>query len=204
MSNVIPTAALWRQLRERTAAATAGGERARLQLSMNHVVGVSLNVAIVGSCTPTRQCRESCYALRGMIAWTNAVRVQARNLLRLQQLEHASIDVVRDEAAWVAGEVRRRGFDVLRVNGSGDLVPGTVRLVNELSRRHRWLQLWIATRKPALAARIVRRQNVAVMLSADRTTPRDTRAAYPRRAASATGVRRRSRARSRWRIRVHR
>lgn len=166
---LISTARLWQRQR-RPAPRAGSAPPPTLRLSENHVVGLSLNVALVGSCRPTKLCREKCYALRGLVAFQASRDLQAENLARLEYLEAAPLSEVRAEADGIAAQVRSAGQDVLRINGTGDLVPGTVRLLNVLSRRHPWLRLWVATRKLALARQIILRQNVHVMLSADRTT----------------------------------
>lgn len=171
---LIPAAALWRRLYRDTkrAAQQIPAVPPRLRLSENAVVGVSLNVPMVGNCQgKTAICARTCYAGKGTLAFTGAISVQVANQRRLDHLATAPIQELRVEADLLAHGVQAQGLDVLRINGSGDLSPGSVRLINVLSRRHPELRLWIASRRTDLARKIHLRPNVYLMLSADQSTP---------------------------------
>ena len=141
-----------------------------LQVSRNAKTGVSLNVLMHGSCRPTRHCYQTCYGLLGPISMANALHVYGANLARLNALADASSAEITREADRLADACRAAGQDFLRVHGVGDLVAGTIRLINRLSRRHPGLRLWVSTRKADLARQIVCRPNVHLMLSTDCST----------------------------------
>lgn len=141
-----------------------------LQLSGNSKTGISLNVAMAGSCRPTAACKEYCYGLTGPIFWQKSVELQARNLHRLRYLESAPQAELDAEADKIAKTCKNKGYTYLRVNGVGDLVPGSVRLLNTLGKRHPSLALWVATRKPELALQLDPLPNINIMYGVDSTT----------------------------------
>jgi len=84
-------------------------------------------------------------------------------------------------AARLAHEFRRqtrrwkktRGvrLDFLRINGTGDLLPALVSVLNIFAAANPSVKLWIVTRQFDLAARINPLPNVFVQLSLDASTP---------------------------------
>jgi hypothetical protein len=77
---------------------------------------------------------------------------------------------IEAEADKIAKTCKKKGYKYLRVNGVGDLVPGSVRLLNILGSRHPALALWVATRKPELALQLDNLPNINVMYGVDATT----------------------------------
>lgn len=150
----------------------------RLFISDNEKTGCSLNVAMVGSCRPTSACYEDCYGLGGPVAFPYAVRRYGENLRRLAYLATAPQEEVDAEADCVAGFVAYHRQDFLRINGVGDLVSGTVRLVHALATRHPELQLWVSSRKPEMIAALPGRPNVHIMMSVDETTAKQDVGAF--------------------------
>lgn len=144
-------------------------------LSCNAKTSVSLDFPIGHTCDPTALCARVCYAAdpRAAATWRKSLRKRLRNL-RYFQLEDPY------EAAWRLGRefsrARRRWrpraeLDYLRVNGSGDLFPEIVPVLNFFASYYAGVKLWIVTRRPKLAARIEPRPNVYLQLSLDASTP---------------------------------
>lgn len=147
-----------------------------LHLTENSKTGISVDFAIHLTCSPTQVCMgvgdrsAPCYALRGFMAFPNAVRHHARNQRLMEYLQAATPqEVLRvADTLWSA---LPRGTDWIRWNGAGDLSPGAVRLINAFSARRGDVTLWITTRKPLLAAEIKDRKSISLLLSLDRSTP---------------------------------
>lgn len=137
------------------------------RVSDNSKTGVSLNFAIVGSCTPTRACAEYCYALVGRTMMDRSLRVQHQNLVLANRLETASQEEVDFAADCLYTDVVRSGYDFIRWNGTGDLVPGAVRVLNAFTRRHPKITHWVITRKAPMVRLIEDRPSVFVMVSLD-------------------------------------
>jgi hypothetical protein len=146
-------------------------------LSANAKTSVSLDLPIGHTCDPTPTCAQVCYAAgpRAAATWRKSLRKRLRNL-RYFQLEEPQA------AAWKLGRefqrVRRRWeprarLDYLRVNGSGDLFPELVPVLNFFASYYAGVRLWIVTRRPELAAQIAPRPNVFLQLSLDASTPSD-------------------------------
>jgi len=147
-----------------------GSVRGRLFVSHNEKTGLSVNVGMVGSCRPTRECSRYCYGLWGPASFPLAVRRYAENLNCFALLARAPIAELEFEADVLAARTVFLGQDFIRWNGVGDLVPGAVRLISVFASRHPGIQVWVSTRKPELAARIEQHESVHLMLSSDRST----------------------------------
>lgn len=186
LMNLIPlttTKTRWRRLIEATPAPL---DDEHLYLSSNGKTGLSLNVSIAKTCRPTKACRTYCYGLEGRITMPAALARQADNAAVFDRLVDASEEEVEAEARLLAEEVLcHQNF--LRVFGVGDLQPGSVRFIAALARVAPTLSLWVSTRRPDLAAKLLLdlstgkeqvihkdvyevNRNVHVMLSLDATT----------------------------------
>lgn len=147
-----------------------------LHITENSKTGASVDFAIHRTCAPTRVCRgegddsASCYALRGFLAYPNAVALQAKNQLLVESLETAPPAEVRRVADALWGALPR-GRSWLRWNGAGDLTPGACRVINSLTRRRPELTLWVISRKPKMVLMLKDRKNLRVLLSLDHSTP---------------------------------
>ena len=140
-----------------------------VQVSTNSKTEASINLAIVGSCMPTKLCEQYCYGSRGPIAFKNSLLVQARNLARFNYLETASNTEVENEARNIMKQVGSASW--FRWNGVGDLVPGSVRVINAIARLYPKVTQWVVTRKPVMARLLSDSTAIAVLFSWDSTTP---------------------------------
>lgn len=141
-----------------------------LYLSRNTKTDLSINVPIALTCNPTKACAAYCYGLSGPIAFPLAVARQVQNYLVFDRLATAPVMEVNHEADRIGMLAEYFDADFIRMFGVGDFQPGSVRFVNALARRHPTLHVWVSTRKPGMARQLVRRSNLHIMLSADRTT----------------------------------
>lgn len=152
-------------------------------LSSNAKTSLSLDFPIGHTCSPTSLCARVCYASRpGTPArWDKSVRMRLRTLRYFQlatpreaadRLWH-EFDRQRRHKVW-----RDRGtrLDFLRVNGTGDLTPEVVRVLNLFAEEHPEITLWVVSRKPTVAAGLVPRANLFLQLSTDATTTPAARA----------------------------
>ena len=144
-----------------------------LFLSKNDKTGLSINASIAESCRPTPDCAIYCYGLVGRIAMPSALRRQAENSA-LFSIDDGQWGQLADEAMDITHVVARQQ-DFLRMFGVGDLQPGSVYFINQLSAYARAIkpkfQIWVSTRKFDMAAQLVDDPNLHVMLSFDRSTP---------------------------------
>jgi hypothetical protein len=144
-------------------------------LSANAKTSVSLDFPIGATCDPTPLCARYCYGSSPHAAttWRKSLRKRLRNL-RYFTLE--SPDAAAARLAHEFERARRRWaprarLDYLRVNGTGDLFPAIVPVLNIFAERNPGVRLWIVTRRFDLAAGIAALPNVYLQLSLDATTP---------------------------------
>ena len=168
----VATAKKWRRLRVLTDDSTGvARQREHVYISRNSKTGASVNLPPATTCTNiSPECARYCYSLVGPISMKSSVRTHVENELLLRALEALPQAAVDSEADYVAAELKERGLNFLRINGVGELVPGTVRLITALAKRHPWLSLWVATRKPELAAQLPTTNNCHIMFGVDRST----------------------------------
>ena len=129
--------------------------------STNKVTGHSLNFPIIGTCSPTKVCAETCYFAKGPSTWTASLKKQHR-LLNAMNADPVALG--RQIAAW-AGRLR---LTFVRWNGGGDLVERTPECIDVVATAIPDIPQWIVTRKPEIAALIVPRPNVFVHFSVDK------------------------------------
>jgi len=142
-----------------------------VRVSNNSKTGVSVNVPLSTCSSKTSACSKYCYALRGPISFTNSVSVEVNNQAVFDSLKTASQQKVDYEASLIAGQVQLRGHPFLRWNGSGELTPGAVRVLEAFSRLFPTIPVWVSTRSMALARSLPpKRQSLHIMLSTDSTT----------------------------------
>lgn len=131
--------------------------------STNKVTGYSLNFPIIGTCTPTIVCSDTCYFAKGPATWTASLAKQHRLLNSLrsdpQQL-----------AGQVAGWATRLRLTFIRWCGGGDLVEETPACIDAVACLLPYVPQWVVTRKPEIAATVVPRVNVYVHFSTDRSS----------------------------------
>lgn len=176
MQTIVPVDSLYRKLvaRTREVAATRAPV-AMLYVSTNEKTGASINVAIAGSCRPTTGdggCSSYCYGCTGRISLPNSIGRQVDNLRVLQGLGDAPQATVDAVATQLAADIERvtKGQGWFRWHGVGDLLPGTVRVIEALARLRPTLVQWVVTRKPELAALLPDVPCVRILASTDDAT----------------------------------
>jgi hypothetical protein len=128
--------------------------------STNKVTGHSLNVPIIGTCSPTALCGDTCYFARGPATWSASLEKQHRLLNSIVADPLGTADLI---ASWA---VRLR-LTFIRWNGGGDLVEETLACIDRVALNIKRVPQWVVSRKPGLAARITPRSNVYVHFSVD-------------------------------------
>lgn len=131
--------------------------------STNKVTGWSLNWPIIGTCTPSPVCAETCYFSKGPSTWSASLQKQHRLLNSLRR-DPAALGA--SVAAWA---VRLR-MTFVRWCGGGDLVEETPACIDAVATALPALPQWIVTRKPEIAATITPRPNVYVHFSTDHSS----------------------------------
>ena len=131
--------------------------------STNKVTGHSLNFPIIGTCTPSRVCADTCYFARGPSTWSASLAKQHRLLNSLRADP-------RHLASRVAVWTRRLRLTFVRWCGGGDLVAETPTCIDGVATTLPSVPQWVVTRKPEVAATIKPRDNVFVHLSVDRSS----------------------------------
>lgn len=131
--------------------------------STNRVTGHSLNVPIVGTCTPSTVCSETCYFAKGPATWPDSLAKQYRLLNSMRHHPLCLADVI---AKWA----RKLRLTFIRWNGGGDLVEESIACIDSVALQLPDVPQWIVSRKPGLASRVVPRPNVFVHFSVDRSS----------------------------------
>jgi hypothetical protein len=128
---------------------------------MTRIYGTDFDIPSVGgSCRPTEWCMWSCYAKAGRISVSAPQRRLLANHLHMMWLAKASQEHVNKSVdavykmlkkAWVPARARAKvGRMNMRMFGSGDLTPGSVRWINTMAQRHPDLLIWGMTRRADL------------------------------------------------------
>jgi hypothetical protein len=131
--------------------------------STNKVTRYSLNFPIIGTCTPTVVCSETCYFARGPATWPASLSRQHR---LLNSLRTDPQRLARQIAGWA---VRLR-LTFIRWCGGGDLVEETPVCIDAVACLLPDVPQWVVTRKPDIAASVVPRDNVYLHFSTDRSS----------------------------------
>jgi hypothetical protein len=132
-------------------------------LSYNKVTGHSVNFPISETCRPTAVCMKHCYFAKGPNSWPESLCHQ------YQVYAAAKADPV-GFAERVAWECDQAQVSFLRWNGGGDLFAESVAAIDQLAILRPNLPIWVVTRIPDLAAKIVERPNVFIHFSLDRSS----------------------------------
>jgi hypothetical protein len=149
------------ELRGSRAAELLGGTRT--VLSFNKVTGHSVNFPISETCRPTAVCLKYCYFAKGPNSWPDALSHQ------YQVYAAAKADPL-GFAERVAWECDQAQVSFLRWNGGGDLFAESLAAIDHLAILRPNLPVWVVTRTPDLAAKVVDRPNVFVHFSLDRSS----------------------------------
>ena len=142
-----------------------------VKVSDNGKTGISINLSIVDTCNPTKDCMTYCYGTRGPIAFKNSILAQAANTRRFTYLETASQSEVDAECENIAESVRKGKQTWIRWNGVGDLIPGSVRVINRMAELHPEITQWVVTRKVNEAATLSDKPSIKILFSLDSSTP---------------------------------
>jgi hypothetical protein len=131
-------------------------------LSFNKVTGYSVNFPIYRTCKPTTVCSKTCYYAKAGSSWPAALKKQ----LRLYN------SVVADPAGLAVRlskeiDARRKKLSFIRWNGGGDLFEESVVMLNHFADLKPELPIWLVTRIPKLAAKVVNRPNLFIHFSLD-------------------------------------
>src|SRR4051812_3257327 len=144
-------------------------------LSANAKTSASLDFPIGQTCDPTPRCAHYCYAAvpRSAATWRKSLRKRLRNkrYFELASVEEAVATLSQEFARARRRWAPRARLDYLRVNGTGDLFPAVVPVVNGFAAANPDVRVWIVTRRFELAAKIATLPNIYLQLSLDATTP---------------------------------
>lgn len=131
--------------------------------STNKVTGHSLNFPIIGTCTPTPVCSDTCYFAKGPSTWPASLAKQHR-LLNSLRADPASL--AKAITVWAS----RHRLTFIRWCGGGDLVAETPACIDAVATTMPGVPQWVVSRKPEVAATITPRPNVYLHLSVDRSS----------------------------------
>jgi hypothetical protein len=134
-------------------------------LSTNDKTRASVNFPIVGTCDPSDVCKQICYACSGH--FTHAT-VQKANMARFQYFCTAPVQEVADRVYY---EAKALGLRYLRWNGSGDLFPASVRVINHLAATRGDLVNVVYSRKPGMINQLAHDpKHIIINISLDRAS----------------------------------
>jgi hypothetical protein len=131
--------------------------------STNKVTGHSLNFPIIGTCTPSVVCADTCYFARGPSTWSASLAKQHR---LLNSLRHDPVALAAKVVRWA----KHHRLTFIRWCGGGDLVAETPACIDVVATTLPDIPQWVVTRKPEIAASVVPRPNVYVHFSVDRSS----------------------------------
>lgn len=131
--------------------------------STNKVTGYSLNFPIIGTCTPSPVCSDTCYFAKGPSTW-NASLAKQHRLLNSLRADPVAL------AAKVVRWAQRHRLTFVRWCGGGDLVAETPACIDSVATILSDVPQWVVSRKPEIAATITPRPNVYLHLSVDRSS----------------------------------
>jgi hypothetical protein len=131
--------------------------------STNKVTGWSLNFPIIGTCTPSVVCSDTCYFAKGPATWNASLAKQHR---LLNSLRHDPVYLATKIVRWA--KYHRLTF--IRWCGGGDLVTETPACIDAVALGLPDVPQWVVSRKPEVAAMITPRPNVYLHLSVDRSS----------------------------------
>lgn len=131
--------------------------------STNKVTGHSLNFPIIGTCTPSVVCADTCYFAKGPSTWSASLAKQHR---LLNSLRHDPVTLATKIVRWA----KHHRLTFIRWCGGGDLVAETPACIDAVATALPDVPQWIVSRKPEIAATVTPRPNVYVHLSVDRSS----------------------------------
>lgn len=131
--------------------------------STNKVTGHSLNFPIIGTCTPSVVCADTCYFAKGPSTWSASLAKQHR---LLNSLRHDPVTLATKIVRWA----KYHKLTFIRWCGGGDLVAETPACIDAVATALPDVPQWIVSRKPEIAATVTPRPNVYLHLSVDRSS----------------------------------
>lgn len=143
----------------------------KIYLSKNTKTGISINVSIAETCSPTKLCMNSCYAMRGPIVFRNSQLRQVENTVLFKHLEFAPRRELDKIVNLLAEEIYTSKQEWVRWNASGDLINGSVRVINRLAELHPKIISWVISRKPEQIKQLLDHPSIRLTISFDETTP---------------------------------
>ena len=131
-------------------------------LSVNRKTNASLDLPIKGHCCATKNCLHDCYAKSGPQAFTRAVRKH----------EWVSKYLLKKNISQLITE--SKNLNSVRLNGSGDLLPGHCPQIISLALACPQTIFWGMTRKPEIATIInsANLPNLRLLLTVDASSPK--------------------------------
>lgn len=131
-------------------------------LSSNKVTGASLNFPIAETCNPTKVCIKTCYFARGGPSWPAALSRQYRLYNSVKADPKKAATRLKNELI-----AKKTLPTFVRWNGGGDLFAESVTMLNTFSKLMPEMPIWVVTRLPKLAAKIIEAPNVFIHFSLD-------------------------------------
>jgi len=130
-------------------------------LSGNKVTGYSVNFPIANTCRPSKVCIDTCYYAVGGTSWNASLRKQ------LWLMDYCQENPV-DFAEQIVQEYHKKKLTYLRWNGGGDLFPASVDALNHIGENHPDVIIWIVTRIPELASKVMDYDSLHLHFSLDK------------------------------------
>jgi hypothetical protein len=131
--------------------------------STNKVTGYSLNVPIIGTCSPTQVCADTCYYARGATTWRQSLDKQHRLMNSIKA------DPI-DTGDRIVRFAMRKRLTFIRWNGGGDLFEEMLPCIDRVATKVPDVPQWIVSRLPGLASRVAPRDNVYLHFSVDKSS----------------------------------
>lgn len=131
--------------------------------STSKVTGYAVNFPISKTCRPTEVCKKTCYFAVGLNTSSSAIAHQIQNY-------RDCMDDPEQFARSVIREYDNLGLTFLRWNGGGDLFDKSVKAINFIGKTRPDITLWIVSRKPELASKLISYPNHHIHISLDRST----------------------------------
>jgi len=130
-------------------------------LSENTKTGASINLPIKGHCLPTKRCAQDCYAKSGHTILESNIKKQ----------KFISRYLLGKDITELVYECK--GLTAVRLNGTGDLLPGHIPAILSLAQQCPKTSFWGMTRKVNIA-RVINGllPNLSLLVSVDSTSPK--------------------------------
>lgn len=138
-----------------------------IQLAFNAKAGICWSSSRLRTCRMSPWCSTHCYGLGVRLAGKKVLSIVDRNALFLEAVPTFTDAQVENVAIAIREICRNYGFDAMRWNGIGDLVPGAVRLLDTITADDPHFAVWGYSRKPDMLDLLPVRQNLVFWASVD-------------------------------------